>query len=717
MSDDQKVPDEPGTAEEKPPEGPAPETGHEPAAKKDQEETEQEPEEPSFLESIAADERDRRWRSESLQGLFGAPSAAGRDLIGQVSNRVSGGGSVNQIGGDLTLNVFDAARVEVSHLPRGAVDTLREYLVPPRSLKRLSEVVERKDLVFLRGPEGTGRTTAALAALLSWVRTTSPASSDEREERIGVIRGPGTVGRGSLPELRRGHGYLLDATNDDWMRDGDYLRDLVVKSECRLVVLVSRSRTNLPDTTVDHDPPPAIEVFHRRLEYEGRIAGIDPRLPAEVVKEITEDLDGESSPQRAVGQACEVVQGLKEGRSPEALLDELPKRLSDHIRGRLDQSQPIVGRCFMAGVAVLHDLPEVTVSRAALALADHIYEAWHIKKENRTPPTWEQLDAWLEYAGATAHRSTRPGVGRVVRLNRRNAPAATIRVLWEDHPTVREPLMRWLLDLGGYPDHAVQIKAAHAVGKLATLDFDTIRERFLTVWSDSRKSSEHRLAALALEAAAQEPRMAFRVRNHLRALAASNRHGPRAVAIQAYGSSIGADAIGEALQVLRRISTPLVIRLNRDAARSVVYLYSARTASTIVRELASWVDAGSHGGRHTAALAFIRLAAPASGAPDRPALTELDMIDELVLLWQNALALRLIPAGAERSRPAVPAAWGVLGEWVTRYDERPAAGTVIDQVIGTADTPSALLYLRLWQRRKLIPKDLYAHLIRLVKEG
>jgi hypothetical protein len=713
MSDDQKPPDESGAAEDSPEKKAPAEQGRQADTSENPEE--QESEELSLLDSIAHAEKDWQKRSDSLRGLFGAQS--GRDLIGEASYRVSGGGDLNQFNGGVTFNVSDAAGVEVSYLPSETLDAKSDYFVPPDSQQKLSQALEREALVFLRGPEGTGRATAALAALTGWVRSAGHGPANGGEERIGTIRTRGTVGRGSFPELLHGRGYLLDGTHDDWIRDIDHLRDLVVKSESRIVVLVSRGRANLPGTPVDHCPPPAIEVFRRRLEHEARLAGIQPHLAAEIDKEIAEDLDGENSPQRAVAQAYEVVQALKEGRSSEALLEELPRRLGDHIRGRLDQGQPIVGRCFMAAVAVLHDLPEFTVSQAALRLADLIYEAWHIEDENRPPPTWEQLDAWLEYAGATAHRPTRAGGGRAVRLNRRYAPAVTIRVLWEDHPTVREPLMSWLLGLGEDSNSEVQLKAAHAVGKLATLDFDTIRRRFLTPWTSSRRFADHRLAALALEAAAQDPDMALRVHDHLRQLVSSDRYGARAVAIQAYGSSIGANAIGEALQALRRISTPLMVRVNRNAARSIAYLCEEGTAPMVVRELASWVETGSPGGRHTAALAFMPLAVPDGGTGSRSVLAQLGTHNDLVLLWLNALTLRIIPVDAERSRPAVPAAWGVLGEWVSRYDQQPASRAVIDEVFRRADARAALLHLRLWRRRELISTELYTYVYRLVREG
>jgi hypothetical protein len=710
MSDEQEPPDEPGGAQDKAPDA----AEHErPEGSGKAKKEGKRSDDPSYFESLEKDDNDRRRRSESLHGMFGVGSAeAGRDWIGQVTNRVSSG-NVNHIGGDVTFNLLDETRMDVSYLPHGAVEAWLECFVPPRSYQRLSQQVGRDPMVFLRGPAGTGRTTTALAALTGWLRSSASSPGTEDEERIGWLPSLGAMGRARLPALRRGHGYLLDGADGGSARDLARLRDLVVKSESRLIVLVQRESANLPGTLVDHEPPSAVEVFRRHLDSEGRVAGIDAQLPEEILKEITEDLEGEKSPRRAIAQASDVVQALKEDRPFEELLDELPGRLSEHIRGRLDQGQPIIGRCFMAGVAVLHDLPEVIVSEAALRLADHIYEAWHIKKVNRTPPTWEQLGAWLEYAGATAHTSGRAGGGRIVRLNRRKAPAATIRVLWEDHPTIREPLMRWLGELGGHSDTAVQINAAHAVGKLATFDFPAIQRRFLTPWSTSRKTRDHRLAALAFEAAAQDPRMASRVHAHLRKLAASDRYGPRAVAIQAYGSSIGLNAVGEALQALRRISIVPVIPLNRQAAWSVTHLFTARTAQTIVRELASWVNTGSSGGRHTAALAFVRLAMGENGR----ALADLDMTGELVLLWQNALTLRIIPPGAERSRPAVPPAWAVFGEWVSRYDTLPAARGVIDQVLGTADTAAAQLYLRLWERRERISKERYAYFTHLVQKG
>jgi hypothetical protein len=709
MSDDEEPPD--GTASSGQPPDTKPSQDR-PRGKKDG--PEQESEEPSLLDSIAEQKKDRRRRSDNLRGLFGVQAA--RDVIGEASYRVSGGGNLNYYDG-VTFNVFDAARADVVHLQRETTKALLERFAPPASQQRLTEVVGRESVVFLRGAEGTGRMTAALAALIDWVASTCPGSERNGEERVGIIRIRGAAGRASLPELRRGHGYLLAGSYDDWIREIDQLADLVVKNESRLVVLVPRGRMSLPGAAVDHLPPPAIDVFHRWFEYEATMAEVEPELAPEVEKEITQDLDGERSPQRAVSQACEVIQAIKEGLSSEALLAELPRRLGDHIRGRLDEGQPIVGRCFMAAVAVLHGDPEFTVSRAALTFADLIYEAWHIEVDKRPPPTWEQLDTWLEYAGATAHRPGRAGSGRIVRLNRTNAPAVTISVLWEDHPTIREPLMNWLRWLGDDGTPTVQLKAAHAVGKLATLDFATIRKGFLAPWTESGRFADHRLAALALEAAAQDPRMVSRVHDHLRRLASSNRYGARAVAIQAYGSSIGVNAIGEALQALRRISTRPTIRLNQDAARSIAYLYEEATAPAIVRELASWVEAGSLGGRHTAALAFIRLAVPEPGAANRPPLAELAAQDDLASLWLNALMLRIITSDAERSRPAAPAAWGVLGEWVSRYDQQHAVRVVVDQVLPLADAQAARLYLRLWRLRKLISSELYGHFTRLVEKG
>jgi hypothetical protein len=698
---------------------------------------EEEQDDLSVLDQATYERQERRQREENLKG-YGADGnfRVGRDWIGQSSSRVYGGGNLNQAGGDININyaVGADAGIKIRYMLRRDAERLEACLAPSDATNEVSTLLAREPVVFLRGAIGTGRRTTAIAALLAWARTSGKVTETEekeggdKEERVGVIYGPGSPLQVSVSELRSGYGYVLDGTNRQWINDldehGGHLRDLADKSECRLVVLLPIGCSYPPRPTVVHRPPSANEVFRRWLEYEGLAAGLEPSLPTEVAAAIDADLQGEDSPRKAVDLADHVIDLLRAETPPAHVLVALPARAREHIRVRLDESRPIVGRCFMVSAAVLDDLPEVVVSDAALTLAEHIDEAWPIKEEERPLPAWEQLRTWLDYADASTNPAGRPGGGRSVRLNRAAARRATLQVLWEDHPTIREPLVIWLRGLAEQIDRNVQLKAAHAAGMLATFDFDSMMARVLTPWSKSRRRRDHQLAAMMLEAAARDRDLLPRVQERLRQLASGARE-ERLVATYAYGSNIGVDDPIGALRVLRRITLDRNQEVNKAVAGTVDYLYSFATSAMMLGELADWVTSGSPSGRYTAALAFVRLASIDNRDADRPPLcslpTDSNFFGRLVVLWRNALSLRLVTHGTQSSQLLVPDSWSVLARWVSQYDEESVVRRVIYDVFGEDRLEAGrlrkafLLHLLHWRRRNVISADLYQRLVRLTK--
>lgn len=656
-------------------------------------------------------ERYLQWRIESLRDLSGTVSmGAGRDWIGRSTNRVSRDGAIYQAGGDVHISHSANADVPITYVSGSAAEELLACAVEPPSLRRLSRYLENKDLVYLAGPEGSGRMTGALVALLRWARRQGRSAADDNgEEHVGVIRGSGALATAPLSKLRPGNGYVLDWESQDWIRDAAHLRDLPMRAKARFVVLLPQSRTDLRGLIVEHQPPHAYQVFHRRLEYEARAIGVDPSLPDDIRKWVERELQDERLPYRGADMASRFATEIKAGTPFEEIIRVQPNALYERFRDQFDKGRPILGRCFAVAAAVLNDQAESSVSRAAMDLANRVDTAWNIKDEKRELPTWEQVCRWLEHSDASA-RSTSPGAGRVVRLNRKDAADVVLKVFWEEHAATREPLIEWLLDLGEKAGGQELVRVAHAVGTLARFDFDTIDARFIARWSGSRSTRDHQLAAFALEATAQEPLMHPKVHARLRGLAGDPRYGPRVVAAEAYGLRIGL-GVDAALWELSKICTPLVVRLNEKAARSIGYLYRADTAELVLRELARWVAEGSGGGRYTAALAFGRLAMLPGGDPAQPAPHDLSLPDELTLLWRNALMLRLIPRGKGLSRLAVPSAWDVFGDWLTRY-ERPDTRAVVDQVIRAVDSDHLAMCLYIWRRKGLISTDLYDHLLK-----
>lgn len=697
----------------------------------------------SLLCQAVAEKAERQQREENLKG-YGFEDGPHRDDGEKApwSQRHYGRGDANYAGRDINYNISGNGEMDlkVRYLSRRDSEQLETRLVPSHSVREVSMLLGREPVVFLRGAIGSGRSTAAIAALLAWARDSgadtgaekdkneASENNDEKDERVGLIYGSGSPMQLGAEDLSRGIGYVLDGTNRYWANDlddhGGHLRDIANKSQCRLVVLVTHSCLYPPRPVVAHRPPSASKVFDSWFENEALAAGLDPSLPKNVRAAIDTSLNGETFLRNAVDIADQVIDLLISGHRPEDIIATFPGNACEHIRTRLDEARPIIGRCFLASAAVLDGMAEPAVSRAALSFAKHIDDIWRVKEEDRPLPTWEQLSTWLNYAEARTDPAGSAGGGRNVRLSRSDARRAVLQVLWEDHPTIREPLIAWLGELAHHKDRNVQIKAAHAAGMLATFDFDAMAEQFLVPWSKSRRLRDHELAAMMLEAAALDQDIVPLVHNRLRQFATGT-NTEKLVATHAYGSNIGHDDPPAAMRALRKIALSRNAELTRAAAGTMGFLYSGRTFSLILHELIELVRGASPRGRFTAALAFVRLAMLDGHDPGNPPLWKLrsyqGLREDLAELWRNSLGLRLVIDRAQAPQLVVPESWDVLLEWVNRYNEEQVVRAVIKDVFGD-NYPQAerlrktfLLHLLRWRQRKRISTDLYESLTKIVK--
>ncbi|MEU1722141.1 hypothetical protein [Nonomuraea sp. NPDC005692] len=641
-------------------------------------------------------------REQSLDDLFAdeRPSAGTRDLFGRVHNRVKKG-NVWFAQGDIHVTQGGTQpTAKIHELTENEIEELRRTLVPTRSQAETRRLLDSERLVLLGGPAETGKATTAAAALLdwcgraSWISPRGASTPDPREWK-----------------LESGHGYLLDLVDTPEAVDkvATNLKRAGVNADCRVIVLVPGHISSTVAPVIEHDAPPNARIFARHLSVQAsgtRLAPDDRRL-------LEEELRAHSAPWQVVELAKQVAATLEAGTSIEGMLNRRFHRMRAKVGEDLEKRRPTLGRCFMTSIAVLHGLPEAEISGAALALAERLDDKWRRDHSPKPVQLWEKLPLWLRYVDAEATPAG-PGGGRSIRLRRPQLAAVMLRVIWEDQPTIRDSLVDWLHWLGGEGSSHTRIKVGHAVGKLATFDFALVDKRFLQVWSRSRRMRDHQLAALALEAAAEDPSMTRRVHLHLRSMIQGN-DVTKAIAIRAYASSVGLSAPDQALAAFRTLVLTRGDKFHQDVAQSVAYLYRTDTAHTILNSLADWVDEGGPAGHRSAALAFGRLTALPVPSPERPHLSRLDPHPSLVTLWRNALSHE------EDGRLVVPESWDLLlSEWLRHYDERPTVREITDQIFSLTDgrnAKRALLYLRLWRRQGEIAADLYQHLRQLVQRS
>ncbi|GAA0408232.1 hypothetical protein GCM10009530_70720 [Microbispora corallina] len=666
----------------------------------EEDETSYEPEvNQSIRSEMTASGQEWLERRQSLDDLFAdeRPSAGTRDWIGRVTNRIKDG---NVYVAQRDIHV-DQGRVQptatIHELTENDIKELRRTLVSTQSQAEARRMLDSERLVLLAGPAETGKATVALAALLDWGRRAS-----------WIIPHGASTPNPRDWKLESGHGYLLDLvdTPDSVDRVTTNLKRAGVSADCRVIVLVPEHTRSAVAPVIDHDPPSGNKVFAKHLSIQADGA----RLAPEDQQLLNEEIRAYSAPWQMVGLAKQVAATIQAGTSIEEMLDKRFHRMRAKVGIDLDKRRPTLGRCFMTSIAVLHGLPEAEVSGAALALAERLDEKWRRDHSPRPVQLWEKLPLWLDYVDAEAVPAG-PGGGRTIKLRRPKLAAIMLRVIWEDQPTIRDSLVDWLLSLGGEGSWHTRIRVGHAVGKLATFDFDIVDERFLRVWSRSRRTQDYQLAALALEAAAEDPSLTRRVHLHLQ-LMIGGRDAEKAIAIRAYASSVGLSAPDQALSAFRSLVLTKGAKFHQDVAQSIAYLYRVGTSHVILNHLADWVSDGGPAGRRGAALAFARLAAPISPTPERPHLSRLDPHPSLVTLWRNALSCE------EQGRLVVPESWDLLlSEWLRHYNERPTVREVADKIFSLADGRNArraLFYLRLWRHQDEIPADLYYHLRQLV---
>ncbi|MEV4838634.1 hypothetical protein AB0K05_29315 [Nonomuraea sp. NPDC049486] len=658
-----------------------------------------EPDRRSIRHEMTVSRQEWQERRQSLDDLYAdeLPSSGARDLIGRVSNRVKKG-NIWFAQGDIHVGQGRPQPTATIHeLTENEIEDLRRTLVPTQSQAETLRLLDSQRLVLLSGAAETGKATTALAALLDWGGRAS-----------WIIPHGASTPNPRDWKLESGHGYLLDLidTPDDVDRVATSLKRAGVNANCRVIVLVPEHVRSSIAPVVDHDPPPNRRVFAKHLSAQASIAG----LARDDQQILDEEIRALSAPWQVVELVRQVVGAVESGSSIETMLNRRFHRMRAKVGEDLEKRRPTLGRCFMTSIAVLHGLPEAEISGAALALAERLDEKWRRDHSPKPVQLWEKLPAWLSYVDAEATPAG-PGGGRSIRLRRPELAAVMLRVIWEDQPTIRDSLVDWLIWLGNEGSSHTRIKVGHAVGKLATFDFALVNERFLEVWSQSRRSRDHQLAALALEATAEDPSMTRRVHLHLDLMIRGN-DAKKAIAIRAYASSVGLSAPDQALAAFRTLVLSRGVKFHHDVAQSIAYLYRRDTAPIIMNHLADWVREGGSAGRRGAALAFGRLAALPVSGPERQHLSELDPHPSLATLWRNALSYE------EKGRLAVPESWDLLlNEWLRHYDKRPTVREITDQIFSLTDgrnAERALLYLRFWRHHGEISAELHHHLRQLV---
>ncbi len=640
------------------------------------------------------------------------------------------------------FNGEGSPRPRVGPVSARYMQTLRRTYVCGVSYQELLHGLADCPVQTLVGTRGQGRTTTALAAVAERV---APGSEDlTGKVHIIEVEGQARTFDGSAVPENCGLVLVLDPGESapGVARTGQIARNLPHGSV--LVVVADTMPTGSSALNAEnltrYVMPQLEQVFTSHMNVL-----VDRSYAAEISarEAVRAELGRCRTPREAAQLALDIAEGWKGGRVPEDVIAARdPADLIKHAHDELIDSRRWL-RAFLVVCAVLDGLAAGTVIRERSRFADLMPKNGASEESDRTVLSTKPIGEWSRCVELS---SSVGGTGRTVRLLHPRLVSKILEEVWQDHIQLRDALLTWLRTLAVHPDVRVRVKAAQAVAKLATYDFDVIKREVLRAWAGDGGFRTRQAVAWALEALALADggRFAARVRGLVRDWARSSDVRLQAGGVATYGTFLGSEYPDEALECMRRIAGGRLYRANgqrkgvelaeRELAnivqQSIVDVFLAGAHEKVVHELAEWTRMPAWRWRRCAAKCLVRLAGRNGTEPGWPLLMELadrqpGFRADVSLLWRNALAsehdavapwdalrrLILLAENADRQWPAAgdtsPLATTMAsGGWsaeALRFHTL-TRGLLID--IATGDTPaddarvrSLRFHIQLWEFR------------------
>jgi hypothetical protein len=595
---------------------------------------------------------------------FGGP-AAGRDV------------SVGSLGS------MAPVRAVVGRVHSQLIADLAEVFVAPVSYDAAARILDKRHVVVVGGPPGTGKYATALQLLhglgvreiCNWESSTVVAQLTTGDVQPSL----GYIIRSLVPE----RASELSAVRLDHVAQ-------MLEGRRGYVVITVDDLANLRDDVreeflVLHEPPEATAVIRRHLRRLA--AGARPEVIDAVLCEpaVANELPAARLPWQARDLA-EMAADIVMGRTTrQQAVDRLQVRVAGEAARLLEEAgtqrdghgTPLQGRrrrAFLIALAAFGGMPYATIARAAGTLEPFLHQV-----EDPYAPLARAIfpyprEHWLTVASTTESpdlQRTWLGARSVTKVSLANpalAPAI-LTLMWQDHVAAREPILDWLKAFIAEQNPALRVRAAQVVGLLAALDFDHVYSAAITGWAASTSSWQRDAAAWALEAAAgrEESAVTEHVRQLLRIWCRSGSPQRRLTAIAAYGTRIGAMFPGEALAGLRSITETGADGLTQPVARSLAEMLVVGRDPGTFSLLGEW--AGSHrAGLRRQAAHCAAEAATLFDTPGRvPAVLARYADDDT----ERAAVRAMFVAGLQDDDTRA-ALWSELRAWVSAAESDPA---------------------------------------------
>lgn len=618
---------------------------------------------------------------------------------------------------DINIYASTATRTSTSGpVPADELADLRAFYVPFEEYDVAHQMLVNRRVLVLRGEVGSGRRTSALALLTNLVgeqiidlghdRELEPLLAGEGEKNCGYVLCCTTgaeVDKLTQPRLGLAERMLGDL--DSFL----------------VITLSGRSHAQhegLERYLVDHQAPDLNRVIQSHLYWRCR-GSLDPPEDWLADPRLVEQVAVATQPRAMANLATELVQALKCGRSVDDALDRVrqyarieAQRLLRGTGQAGQEFQPTeqLQRCaLLIALAVFNDAPYLPVAAAAESLAQLLIAAAYPRSApDRQIFALRRNDCirWLQGTIEHRRRSNRAKQSiEHIRLRNPDLPSAILHELWHEYDATRPSVLRWVQDLANRQSAELRVRAAQAVGKLATDDFEYVYQEVISGWAGSRFASQREAAAWALEVAFVTGDTEDRIRQLLRDWCRSGTKNRQLTAVTTYGTRIGASSPEEALRSLLYLARSEDIQMTRIACNSVVELFAGGQHEQVLDTLQKWLTEPDLTARRFTVASLVQIAYLRDDS-GRPLL--LPMCGEnhpraglLARLWRHGLGDDYAKADA----------WEALRQWFLDADQNHDLFAPLAHLVNFLEGSDTAMqvrldwYLRFWATHPKMPSE------------
>lgn len=412
------------------------------------------------------------------------------------------------VGGDKFVTIHSS-----SNLPRQATSGQMPAVHLTSVLERFAKSPNHDELVrrlranrvlVLRGSRASGRRTASIGVL----------ADVQQEPQPPLILDPGIPPGELVDQLRPGARHLIadfSTTTDAPLRRHHLhaIQERLEKNDGYAIITIDPHVAVEGALTEQHEwcPPAPESILNAHLEAD--CPHPSARRSALELDETRSFLKTQPSPEETAGYARMLVHYVRGQRSLQDLANYSASAVEDYAqRVFSDPDDSMREKAFLIALAVFNQLPYSTIAEAG----DDLYRAFQEREDPETEAGVSIFDtsrsARLSWARAFEHDSFEtdqgPASKRLTAFINPSMSLIVLRHVWLEHPAAREPIRRWLRELGERGADVSRVRAALAAGCLAATDFSSIMGPLLEPWAGSRPLGQRQLAAWTLFAAVQQ---------------------------------------------------------------------------------------------------------------------------------------------------------------------------------------------------------------------